>query len=204
MSSVYTVLWYICQEQLLAFSESRKLNGGTKRFPVSVNNLYYSSTFCKCPLFSFLLPLFTSLPFFVLCTQLKYNDSQNDSFPFISFPTALVSFDVGFSRQSLNIHLGMGFYHPKQPGPSMSATKSMSQLCLTPIHAGRREEFYDQGAIRISSERTHLTLLGSCFTSSDGFNILGGRKASKVLPPGARNKCLEQVVLHHMTIPLEK
>ena len=63
MSSVYAVLWYICQEQLLAFSESRKLNGGTKRFPLSVNNLYYFIIFCKCPQFSFLLFLFTSLLF---------------------------------------------------------------------------------------------------------------------------------------------
>ena len=63
--------------------------------------------------------------------------------------------------------------------------------------------FHDQGAFGINGARTHLTLIHTCFTSFDGFNIFRGGKASKVLLPAETNK-KHQVVLHHMTIPLEE
>lgn len=132
MSSVYAVLWYICQEQLLAFSESRKLNGGTKRFPLSVNNLYYFIIFCKCPQFSFLLFLFTSLLFCPL--HLVEGQFPIDSFSLSHFQQLLSASILVLVDRVYIIHLDTGFQHPKQPGPSMSATQSTSSLCPTPVY----------------------------------------------------------------------
>ena len=114
MSSVYAVLWYICQEQLLAFSESRKLNGGTKRFPLSVNNLYYFIIFSKCPQFSFLLFLFTSLLFFVLCIQLKDSSQLTHFLYLISNSSCQLRF--WFQQTESKYSLGRGILaHQCQP-----------------------------------------------------------------------------------------
>lgn len=96
--------------------------------------------------------------------------------------------------------LGHGISASRAARPIVSATQSMTQQCLMPLHAGRREQVYTQGAFGIRPESTHLTWLGSCFTSLDGLNISGVKKGFQGASSKRQGKKgLEpQVGLHHV------